>query len=65
MLGELSRKKLNEISQTDGIVLQNEVIIRKNARVTDSDIEKLESLQMAYKNRNLQKSPIQQMLMAL
>ncbi|HNQ44255.1 MAG TPA: HDIG domain-containing protein, partial [Candidatus Cloacimonadota bacterium] len=46
-------------------MLQNEVIIRKNARVTPNDINKLESLQAAYRNRNVHKSPLQQTLMAL
>lgn len=67
---EASRKELNQqtigsIPATEGVVLQNEVIIRKNARVTPTDINKLESLQAAYRNRNVYKSPFQQMLLAL
>ncbi|HOA29768.1 MAG TPA: hypothetical protein PKL34_06995, partial [Candidatus Cloacimonadota bacterium] len=62
---ELKQKTLSEIPETEGIVLQNEVIVRKNARVTERDIEKLESLQAAFRSRNLHKSPLQQMLLAL
>lgn len=62
---ELSQRTISQIPETEGIVLQNEVIIRKNARVTQADIEKLESLSAAFRNRNLQKSPMQQMLLAL
>lgn len=65
LFSELSQKTLSEISETEGIVLQNEVIIRKNARVTERDIEKLGSLQAAYRNRNMHKSIMQQMLLAL
>ncbi len=64
-LAELKQKTISEIPETEGIVLQNEVIVRKNARVTERDIEKLESLQVAFRSRNLQKSPLQQMLLAL
>jgi len=64
-LAELKQKTISEIPETEGIVLQNEVIVLKNARVTERDIEKLESLQVAFRSRNLQKSPLQQMLLAL
>ncbi|MCB5278453.1 MAG: HDIG domain-containing protein, partial [Candidatus Cloacimonetes bacterium] len=62
---ELSQRKLSQIPDTESIVLQNEVVIRKNARVGKSEIEKLESLQAAYVSRNIQKSAFQQMLLAL
>ncbi|MCB5252491.1 MAG: HDIG domain-containing protein [Candidatus Cloacimonadaceae bacterium] len=62
---ELSQRRLREIPQTEGVVLQNEVIIRKNSRVSQSDIDKLESLQAAFRNRNVGKSIFQQTLIAL
>lgn len=65
ILGELTRKSISEIPETEGMVLQNEVIIRKNARVSERDIIKLESLQSAYRYRNLHKSPTKQLLLAL
>jgi putative nucleotidyltransferase with HDIG domain len=65
LLAELSQRRLSQIPETEGIVLQNEIIIRKNARVSGNDIDKLESLQAAYRSRNVQKSAIQQMLLAL
>nr|MDK2851048.1 cyclic-di-AMP phosphodiesterase PgpH [Candidatus Cloacimonadota bacterium] len=61
---ELSQNILNEIPQTQGMVLQNEVIVRKNTRVTQEDIDKLASLQSAYQSRNVQRTPLQQMLMS-
>ncbi|MCK9334166.1 MAG: HDIG domain-containing protein [Candidatus Cloacimonetes bacterium] len=64
LLSEFRQRRISEIPETEGVVLQNEVIIRKNARVTEGDIEKLESLQAAFRNRNMQKSPLQQMLLA-
>lgn len=62
---ELSQSSVASVSQTEGVVLQNEVIVRKNARVTPEDVKKLESLQEAYRNRNLRKSPLQEILLAL
>lgn len=62
---ELSQRRLREIPETEGVVLQNEVIIRKNARVAQSDIDKLESLQAAYRNRNVRKTAFQQTMLAL
>ncbi len=62
---ELSETSLASVSQSDGVVLQNEVIVRKNARVTPEDVKKLESLQEAYRNRNLRKSALQEILLAL
>jgi cyclic-di-AMP phosphodiesterase PgpH len=62
---EMSQQRLREIPETEGVVLRNEVIIRKNARVAQSDIDKLESLQAAYRSRNVEKSPFRQMLLAL
>ncbi len=65
LMTELSQKRVSQIPETKGIVLQNEIIIRKNARVSERDIEKLESLQEAYRSRNVQKTALQQMLLAL
>jgi putative nucleotidyltransferase with HDIG domain len=65
LYAELSQQRVSQIPETEGVVLQNEIIIRKNARVSAQDIEKLESLQEAYRNRNVQKSAFQQMLLAL
>jgi len=62
---ELSQNLLSEIPQTEGMVLQNEVIVRKNARVSQDDIDKLASLLAAYESRNVQRTPMQQMLLAL
>jgi putative nucleotidyltransferase with HDIG domain len=64
-LNELSQRSLGLVPQSEGVVLQNEVIVRKNARVTPNDILKLESLQDAYKNRNVRKSALQEMFLAL
>lgn len=61
---ELKQRRLREIPETEGIILQNEVIIRKNSRVSRSDVIKLESLLEAYKSRGIHKSPTQQMLLA-
>ncbi|MCK9584412.1 MAG: HDIG domain-containing protein [Candidatus Cloacimonetes bacterium] len=62
---ELSQRRLRGIPETEGLVLQNEVIIRKNARVSQSDIDKLESLQAAFLSRNVGKSVFQQTLLVL
>lgn len=61
-LNELSERSIGAIQQSDGIVLQNEVIVRKNARVSPEDIKKLESLHEAYKSREMRKSPLEEML---
>lgn len=58
---EMAQDVLSSISQVEGEVLQNEIIIRKNARITDSDINKLSSLTTAYRERDIGKSPWQQM----
>ena len=62
---DLSQRSLGAVPQSEGVVLQNEVIIRKNVRVTPEEIRKLESLQEAYRNRNLSKSSWQEMFLAL
>lgn len=62
---ELGQRRMREIPETEGLVLQNEVIIRKNSRVSQSDIDKLESLQAAFRSRNVGKSVFQQTLVAL
>ncbi|NLO44327.1 MAG: HDIG domain-containing protein [Candidatus Cloacimonetes bacterium] len=61
---EIKQRILLEIPETEGMILQNEVIIRKNSRVSSSDVVKLESLLEAYKSRGIHKSPFQQMLLA-
>ncbi len=62
---ELSDQVINTLPITDGQVLQNEVIVRKNARLSDNDIVKLHSLQEAYKTKNIRKSPFEQLLLTL
>ncbi|PKN79880.1 MAG: hypothetical protein CVU48_04005 [Candidatus Cloacimonetes bacterium HGW-Cloacimonetes-1] len=62
---ELSDQVINTLPVTEGQVLQNEVIVRKNARLTDTDIIKLHSLQEAYKTKNIRKSPFEQLLLTL
>jgi len=64
-LNELSQRSLGSVSPSEGVILQNEVIIRKNTRVTPADIQRLESLQDAYRNRNVRKSPLQELLTIL
>lgn len=62
---EIKEQKINELPTTEGVILQNEVIIRKNARLTDNDIVKLQSLQEAYKERNIRRSIWEQALLTL
>ncbi len=62
---ELSEQIVSNLTLTEGFILKNEVIIRKNARVTDNDIVRLQSLQEAYRNKNISKSPWQQILLTL
>ena len=62
---ELQETSISQLPVTEGVVLQNEVIIRKNARVTEGDIVKLQSLQEAYREKNVRKSVWQQVLLTL
>lgn len=62
---QFRQETLSNIPVTEGIVLKNEIIVRKNARISERDIEKLESLQSAYRNRDVHKSPLQQILLAI
>ncbi|MDY0152487.1 MAG: HDIG domain-containing protein [Candidatus Cloacimonas sp.] len=62
-LNELSQRSIGMVPESEGVVLQNEVIVRKNARVSPDDIRKLDSLQEAYRSRNVSKSPMQEMLL--
>jgi len=62
---ELNQRSLDTISSREGMVLQNEVIVRKNSRIKPEDVQKLESLQEAYKARNLHKSAMQELLLTI
>ncbi len=62
-LNELSERSLGAIPPSEGIVLQNEVIVRKNTRISPDEIRKLESLREAYKSREMRKSPLQELLL--
>ena len=64
-LTEISTDVSRSIPNTLGIVQQNEIIVRKNARISETDINKINSLQAAYKNRDIAKSSIQTLLLAL
>ncbi len=64
-LSELNNRSLGAIPISDGVVLQNEVIVRKNARITPEDLSKLESLQEAYKSRNVSKTPVHELFLML
>ncbi len=58
---ELKQIAINAVPTQEGEVLQNEIILRKYSRVSQSDINKLSSLTEAYKIRNLTRSPWQRM----
>lgn len=64
-LNEISTGLNRQLSTTLGIVQQNEIIVRKNARITETDINKINSLQAAYKNREIGKSGLQTLMLAL
>jgi putative nucleotidyltransferase with HDIG domain len=64
-LKDLSQAAINAISTRSGEVLQNEVIIRKNSRITDEDLVKISSLAEAYREREISKTPLQQMFLSL
>ncbi len=48
-LNEINNNSLQTVQPSEGMVLKNEVIVRKNSRVTGDDVRKLESLQEAYR----------------
>jgi putative nucleotidyltransferase with HDIG domain len=58
-LQEEIKKQINPVS---GMILQNEIIIRKNQRITEEDINKLNSLAQEYKARGERRSSLMQWL---
>ncbi len=64
-LKELTEMRMSDIPSVAGDVLKNEVIITRNKRITETDIEKLNSLTQAYRQRDIRKSPWQQMSLNL
>lgn len=62
-LNEISQRSLGSVPQSEGVVLQNEVIVRKNTRISQDEIRKLESLQEAYRSRNVRKSAWQELFL--
>ncbi|HNV92766.1 MAG TPA: HDIG domain-containing protein [Candidatus Cloacimonas sp.] len=64
-LNELNQDSLGTIYQSKGMVLRNEVIVRKNSRITQDEVRKLESLQEAYRRQKIRKSPLQEMFLTL
>ncbi|MEN6444545.1 MAG: HDIG domain-containing metalloprotein, partial [Candidatus Cloacimonas sp.] len=64
-LNELSQNSLESVQPNEGMVLRNEIIVRKNSRVTSEEIRKLESLQEAFRRQKIRKSPLQEMLLTL
>ena len=64
-LNELNQDSLGTIHQSEGMVLRNEIIIRKNSRITQEEVRKLESLQEAYRRQKIRKSPLQEMFLTL
>ncbi len=64
-LNEISMSRLGAVPQSEGVVLQNEIIVRKNARITNEEMRKLNSLQRAYRDRNVHKSPLQETILTL
>ncbi len=64
-LKELTQNTINSISIRSGEVLQNEVVIRSNTRITENELNKLNSLVEAYKEREISKSPLEQLFLAL
>ena len=58
-LQEEIKKQINPVA---GMVLQNEIIIRKNQRITEEDINKLNSLAREYKARGERRNSLMQWL---
>ncbi|MDP2172523.1 MAG: HDIG domain-containing protein [Candidatus Cloacimonadaceae bacterium] len=64
-LKDISQLRLSEITPREGEVLQNEIIIRKNARISENDITKIQSLMKAYRARDISKSPWKQLIQSM
>jgi hypothetical protein len=64
-LNEINNNSLQTVQPSEGMVLKNEVIVRKNSRVTGDDVRKLESLQEAYRRQKIRKSPLEEMFLSL
>lgn len=64
-LNELAETATQDITGAKGIIQKNEIIVRKNVRVSEEDIDKLSSLQAAYQSRQIRKSPLQRMLLSV
>lgn len=64
-MSEFSQRRISAIPQSEGMVLANEVIVRKNSRVSGEEIRKLESLAEAIRGRDLRRSPLQETLLTL
>ena len=64
-LNELHQSSLQTVQPSEGMVLKNEVIVRKNSRVTEEEVRKLESLQEAYRREKIRKSPLQELFLSL
>jgi len=64
-LNEINNNSLQTVQPSEGMVLKNEVIVRKNSRVTADDVRKLESLQEAYRRQKIRKSPLEEMFLTL
>jgi len=64
-LNKLHQSSLQTVQPSEGMVLKNEVIVRKNSRVTEDEVRKLESLQEAYRREKIRKSPLQELFLSL
>ena len=64
-LNKLHQSSLQTVQPSAGMVLKNEVIVRKNSRVTEEEVRKLESLQEAYRREKIRKSPLQELFLSL
>jgi len=56
---------VSEIPLQVGMILKNEEIVRKNARVSEKDVEKLISLQTAYRNHYGRRNSLEQLLLVM
>ena len=65
ILNKLHQSSLQTVQPSEGMVLKNEVIVRKNSRVTEDEVRKLESLQEAYRREKIRKSPLQELFLSL
>lgn len=61
-LAELTKQAVDGVSLSSGEILRDEMIIRKNDRINETDLNKLRSLTEEYKNREIKKTPWQQLL---